>query len=96
MAPISIKYVLDEKNVLCSIIATIIKEGGCSDAWKLFARQCANGSSQFQVIGFDQSYSTVAHADSFIIDIAIVDMPRLTDRTLDISNAFHNTNVTIH
>ena len=36
------------------------------------------------------------HADSFIINIAIVAMHRLTDRILYVSDSFHNTNVTIH
>ena len=54
------------------------------------------GSSQIKVIDFYQSYSPVAHADSFRINIAIASMHRLTARILDVSNAFQNKNVTIH
>ena len=57
------------KKVLRSLIATSIKEGDCSDAWKFVARHCENGSSQIKGIDFDQSYSPVAHADSFITNI---------------------------
>ena len=38
----------------------------------------------------------MAHADSFIINIAIASMYRLSARILDVSNAFKNTTVTIH
>ena len=38
----------------------------------------------------------MAHADLFRINIAIVDMHKLNARILDGSNAFQNTNFTIH
>ena len=38
----------------------------------------------------------MAHDDSFIINIAIAYMHRLTSSILDVSNAFQNTNVPIH
>ena len=38
----------------------------------------------------------MAHADSFRINIDIAAMHRLTERILDVSNVFYNTNVTIH
>ena len=38
----------------------------------------------------------MAHAYSFRINISIASMHRLTDRILDVSNAFQNTNVPIH
>ena len=38
----------------------------------------------------------MAHADSFIISIAIASMHRLNDRILDVSNEFQNTNDPIH
>ena len=38
----------------------------------------------------------VAHADSFIINIAIASMHKLTSRILDVSNAFQNTNVPLN
>ena len=53
-------------------------------------------SSQIKGIDFDQSYSPVAHADSFRINIAIVDIHRTTGRILDVSNAFKNKNVSIN
>ena len=73
-----------------------VKEGDCSDAWKFVARHCANVSSQIKDIDFDQSYIPVAHADSFRINITIAYMHRLTVSILDVSNLFHNTNVSIH
>ena len=38
----------------------------------------------------------MAHADSFIIDIAIADMHRLNASIFYVSNTFQNTNFTIH
>ena len=38
----------------------------------------------------------MAHADSFRINVAVVSIHRLTARTLDVSNAFQNTDVSIH
>ena len=73
-APIPIKSLLEGTKFLRSLIATRIKECDCYDAWKFGARHCANGSSKIQGIDFDQSYSTVAHADSFRINIAITYM----------------------
>ena len=92
---IPIKYLPDGTKFLHSLIATSIKEDNCFDAWNFFSRHCANGSSHIQGIYFDQSYSPVAHAESFRINLAIVDMHRLDDKVLDVSNAFHNTNVSI-
>ena len=47
-------------------------------------------------INFDQSYSPTAHADSFRINIVVEAMYRPTASILDVSNAFHNTNVPIN
>ena len=85
--PIPIKSLPEGTEVLRSIIAPSIKEGDCSDAWKFVARHCANGGSQIKGIYFDQSYSPVAHADSFRINIAIAYMHGLTAIILDVSNA---------
>ena len=38
----------------------------------------------------------MTHTNSFIINIYIADMHRLTYRILDISNEFHDKNVPIH
>ena len=72
--PSPIKSIPKGKNDLRSLIAPSIKEGDCSDAWKFVARHCANGSSQIKGIDFDKSYSPVAHADYFRINIAIASM----------------------
>ena len=95
-APIPIKSLPEGTKVLRLLNITIIKEGNCSDVWKSVACQCANGSSQIKGTDFDQSYSPVAHADSFRINIAIASMHSLTASILDISNAFQNKNVPIH
>ena len=94
--PIPIKYPPGGKKVLHSLIAPIIKEGSCSEAWTFCSRQCANGSYQIKGIDFDQSYIPVAHADSFKININIMDMHRLTARILDVSSTFNNTKFPIH
>ena len=62
----------------------------------IFSRHCENGSYHIKGVGFYPSYSSVAHADSFRINVDIKDMHILTERVLDISNAFQNTNVPIH
>ena len=54
------------------------------------------GGSQIKGVCFDQSYSPVAHADSFRINTDITSMHRLTGSILDVSNVFQNTNVPIH
>ena len=66
-----------------------MKEGDCYS-------QCENGSSLIKCIDFYQPYSPVENADSFRIKISITAMYRLTDRILDISNEFQNTNFPIH
>ena len=38
----------------------------------------------------------MAHADFFRINVSVIDMHRLADSILYISNAFHHTNVPIH
>ena len=86
---------LKEKKILCSLIATSIKEGDCSDACKFVARHCTNGISHIKGIDFDKSYSPVAHADSFRINISIAALHKNTYRVLDVSNEFQNTNVPI-
>ena len=86
----------DGTNVLCSLIDPSIKEGYCYDAWKFVTRHVENGNYQIKGVDFDQSYSPVVHTDPFRINIAIAAMNRLTDRILGVSNAFQNTNVTIH
>ena len=89
-------YLPEGTKFLCSLIFLTIKEGYCSDACKFVSRHCANGSSHIKGIHFDQSYSSVAHAESFKLNIAIMAMNILTSRILDISNAFKNQNVPIH
>ena len=94
--PIPIKSIPEGTKLLSSLIATRINEGDCSDARKFVALQCENGSSHIKGVDFDQSYSPVAHADLFRINISITDMHRLTVSILDVSNEFHNSNVPIH
>ena len=71
-------------------------QGDCYDAWKFVERHCANEISQIQGINFDHSYSPVARADSFIINITIVAIHRITAIIVHVSNAFQNTHVPIH
>ena len=51
---------------------------------------------ELKVFIFGQSYSPVACADSFRINISIADMHRLTARIFYVSNTLHNTTVPIH
>ena len=96
LIPIPIKYLPGGTKFLCSLISPSIKECDCSDAWKKISRHCENEISRIKGIGFDISYSPVAHAESFRINVSIEDMHRLTAVILDVSNAFQNTNVLIH
>ena len=91
-----IKFLPEETKVLCSLIALSIKEGDFSDACKFVSCHFTNGSSRIKSINIYQSYSPVAYAESFRINIAITDIHRLATRILGVSNAFHNTNVPIH
>ena len=95
LAPIPIKSLPEVTKVLHSLIGPSIKEGECSGAWKCISLHCSNGSSQIKGIDFDQSYSPVAHADSFRINITIAAMHRLTANILYVSDAFFSTNVPI-
>ena len=96
MDTVPIKSLPEVTKSLCSLIATSIKEGDCFDARKFVAHHCANGSSKIQGVDFDKSYSPVAYADSFRINIAIIFMRRLTTRTLYVRNEFQNTDVPIN
>ena len=82
--PIPIKSLPDVTKVLCSLIVTSIKEGGCYGEWKFVARHFENGSSMIQDVGFDQSYSPVTHDYSLRISIDIEAMNILTARVLDV------------
>ena len=88
--PTPIKSLPEGTKVLRPLIANSIKECDCFDEQNVFARHCENGSSQIKGIDFDQSYSPGAHYYSFIINIAIADMHRITARIIDVSNAFKN------
>ena len=94
--PITIKYLPELTKVLRSLINPIINECDCSDAWEFVTRHCANWSSQIKGIDFDQSYSPLAHYDSFRINISIKAMCRITTRIFYASNVFQNTNVPIN
>ena len=83
-----IKSLPEGTKVLRLLIYPSIKEHDCYDALKVFARHDANGSYQTKGTNFYQSYSQVAHTDSFRINIYIEYMHRLTARILDISNEF--------
>ena len=96
MARIPIKSLTDGTTSLHSLIYIGNKEGECSDACKFVARHCANMSYHIKGIDFDQSYSPMAHADSFRININIMDIHKLTARILDVSDAFQNKTFLVH
>ena len=93
--PITIKYLPYGKNILSSLIGQSINEDAYSYAWKFVAHHCENRSSHIPVIYFYQSYSLVAHDESFRINISIAAMHRLASMVLDVSNSLHNTNFPI-
>ena len=95
-APTPIKSLPEVTKVLCSLIVHSTKDFDCSDACKFVSRHCWNGSSHIKGIYFEQSYSAVAYADSFRTNIDIVAMHILTDRILDVGDAFQNTKSTIY
>ena len=84
-APIPINPPPKGTKVIRSPVTTSIKEGDCCDACKFVARQFSNGSYQNKGIYIDQSYSPVAHADSFRINIAIAAMHIITSSILYVS-----------
>ena len=86
------KYLLEGAKVICSLIASSIKEVDCFDVWKFVAWHYENGSSNNKGTDFDQSYSPVARAGWFRINIAFTDMHRLTARILDVIKSFYNKN----
>ena len=88
--PMPIKFLPDGIKVLCSLIASSVKEGNCSNSWEFLENHCATGSSQIQCINFDQSYSPVAYYYPLRINVSIMDMHRLTSRVLDVSHSFQN------
>ena len=89
LGPILIKCLPDVKKVLFLFIYPCIKEGDCSDEWKCVACHFENGVSQIKGVEFNQSYSSVAYADSFRINIAISAKNRITARILDGSKYSH-------
>ena len=94
--PVPKQSIPEVTKVLCSLITTSIKKGDCYYARKCVAFYCVNWTYQIQGIDLDQSYSSVAHDDSFRITISIASIHRLTDNILDVINAFQNKNVPIH
>ena len=93
LVPTPIKYLPGGTKFLYSLIAPSIKEGDCSDAWKLVAYvPLCKWEFQIQGIDFDHTYIPMAHDESFRINIAITSMYRLTGTILDVSNALQNTN----
>ena len=95
-ATIKIKSLPEVTKFLYLLFSPSIKEYDCSDAYIFVTHHCENGISIIKGIGFYIYYSSVAHAESFRIDIAIADMHIFTDRILDVSNEFQNTDVSIH
>ena len=94
--PIPIKSLPDGTKLLRSLIYPSIKEDKRSDAWKVVACNCENGSSHIQDINFDKSYSPVVHYDPSKINIAIVSMHIIIAMILDVINLFQNKNVPIN
>ena len=78
LATIPTKALTEGTKVFRSLIEPSIKEGDCYDACNFVARHCENCGSQIKGIYFYQSYSSVSHAESFRINIAVVAMHRLT------------------
>jgi hypothetical protein len=89
-APILRLLVPHDKAILRPRIACKVKDTSIPHQYDLYARTCADGSTQKEFVDFQDSYSPVASIDSIRILLNIAASSRLIVSILDISNAFQN------
>ena len=89
-APILRSSVPPMKTILRPRIACKVKDTQIPHQYDLYARTCADGSTQKEHIDFTDSYSPVGSIDSLRILLNIAAATGLLISILDISNAFQN------
>jgi len=78
------------KSILRPRIACRVKDTSTANQYDLYARTCADGSTQKESVDFTDSYSPVASIDSIRLLLNLAASLGLLISVLDISNAFQN------
>ena len=89
-APILRSSVPSNKTILRPRIACKVKDTSIPNQYDLYARPCADGSTQREHIDFTDSYSPVASIDSLRLLLNLAASEGLLISIMDISNAFQN------
>ncbi len=89
-APLLHSLVPPDKAVLCPHVACKVKDTSIPHQYDLYARTCADGSTQKEYIDFQDSYSPIASIDSIHILLNLAASSRLILSILDTSNVFQN------
>jgi hypothetical protein len=89
-APILHSSVPSGKSILRPCIACRVKDTSTANQYDLYARCCADGSTQRENVDFMDSYSPVTSIDSIRVLLQIAASNRLLISIMDISNAFQN------
>jgi len=89
-APILRSSVPLNKTILRPQIACRVKDTSIPHQYDLYARTCADGSTQKENIDFTDSYSPVASIDSLHLLLNLAASEGLIIGIMDISNAFQN------
>ena len=89
-APFPVEQAPANATILRSVVNHRVKDLG-NDAYDLYSRHCANGSTMIKGLDYKESYAAIAVIDSCRIVIAIASRYGLTIYIIDIKNAFQTT-----
>ena len=89
-APFPIEDAPADTTILRSVVSHRVKDLG-NDAYDLYSRHCANGSTMIKGLDYKESYAAIAVIDSCRIVIAIASRYGLVIYIIDIKNAFQTT-----
>jgi hypothetical protein len=89
-APVLRSSVPKTKTILRPRVACRVKDTSIPHQYDLYARTCADGSTQKENIDFTDSYSPVASIDSLRLLLTLAASEGLIISIMDISNAFQN------
>jgi len=89
-APLLRSSVPSHKTILRPRVVCKVKDTSLPNQYDLYARTCADGSTQRENIDFQDSYSPVASIDSLRLLLNLAATENLLISILDISNAFQN------
>jgi hypothetical protein len=89
-APILRSSIPAHKMVLRPRVTCKVKDTLVPNQYDLYARTCADGSTQRENIDFTDSYSLVASIDSICLLLNLAASKGLLISIMDISNAFQN------